>query len=43
MHDKLLLVGSIPLDTSEEVFRTFGPPLAQYMPFMPDGEIGERR
>lgn len=43
MHDKLLLVGSIPLDTPEEVFRTFAPPLGAYLPFIPDGEIGERR
>ncbi|MGE3245205.1 MAG: hypothetical protein AB7F96_18780 [Beijerinckiaceae bacterium] len=43
MHDKLLLVGSIPYDTPEEVFRTFGPALGEHLPFIPDGEIGERR
>ncbi len=43
MHDKLLLVGSIPMDTAEEVFRAFGPALGEHLPFIPDGEIGERR
>jgi hypothetical protein len=40
---ELLLVGSIPLDTPEEVFRTFGAPLGQYLFAMPDGEVGPRR
>jgi hypothetical protein len=43
MSDELLLVGSIPLDTVEQVFRTFGPPLGPYMAYMPDGEVGDRR
>jgi hypothetical protein len=43
MADELLLVGSIPLETAEEVFRTFGPALGQWLSFMPDGEIGDRR
>ena len=43
MGNQLLLVGSIPLDTVEEVMRTFGAPLGQYLPAMPDGEVGERR
>jgi hypothetical protein len=43
MGNQLLLVGSIPLDTVEDVMRTFGAPLGQYLPAMPDGEVGERR
>ena len=39
----LLLVGSIPLDTPEEVFETFGAPLGPYLFAMPDGEVGPRR
>jgi hypothetical protein len=39
----LHLVGSIPLDTPQEVFRTFGAPLGQYLFAMPDGEVGPRR
>jgi hypothetical protein len=43
MSDSLLLVGSVPLDSVEDVMRTFGGPLGPYMPAMPDGEVGERR
>ena len=43
MGDKLLLVGSVPLDTVEEVMATFGGALGAYLPAMPDGEVGERR
>lgn len=43
MGKELLLVGSIPLDTAEEVMRTFGGRLGPYLPAMPDGEVGERR
>src|SRR5258708_3593539 len=43
MGNELLLVGSIPLDTVEEVMRTFAAPLGRYLPAMPDGEVGERR
>jgi hypothetical protein len=43
MGNELLLVGSIPLDTVEEVMRKFGGPLGRYLPAMPDGEVGERR
>ncbi len=43
MNDKLLLVGSIPLDTVEEVFESFGAPLGRYLFAMPDGEVGPRR
>jgi hypothetical protein len=38
-----LLVGSIPLDTPEEVFETFGAPLGRHLFAMPDGEVGPRR
>jgi hypothetical protein len=40
---ELLLVGSIPLDTPQGVFETFGPPLGKYLFAMPDGEVGPRR
>ena len=43
MGNNLLLVGSVPLDTVEEVMRTFGGALGPYLPAMPDGEVGERR
>src|SRR5262247_613237 len=40
---ELLLVGSIPLDTPQEVFESFGAPLGRYLFAMPDGEVGPRR
>jgi catechol 2,3-dioxygenase-like lactoylglutathione lyase family enzyme len=40
---QLHLVGSIPLDTPQEVFETFGAPLGRYLHAMPDGEVGPRR
>ncbi len=43
MNGALHLVGSIPLDTPEDVFATFGAPLGQYLFAMPDGEVGPRR
>lgn len=43
MSGELLLVGSIPLDTPQEVFETFGAPLGKYLLAMPDGEVGPRR
>jgi hypothetical protein len=43
MGNELLLVGSIPLDTVEEVMRTFGAALGGHLAAMPDGEVGERR
>ncbi|HVA15459.1 MAG TPA: hypothetical protein VNF99_19580 [Stellaceae bacterium] len=43
MSNELLLVGSVPLDTVEEVMTRFGGPLGPYLPAMPDGEVGERR
>ncbi len=43
MADELLLVGSIPLDTPEAVFRAFGSRLGESLAYLPDGEIGDRR
>jgi len=43
MDNDLLLVGSVPLDTAEDVFRTFGGPLGGHLAAMPDGEVGPRR
>jgi hypothetical protein len=39
----LLLVGSIPLETVEQVFSTFGRPLGAHLTALPDGEVGFRR
>jgi hypothetical protein len=39
----LMLVGSVPFDTAEEVFRVFGGALGPYLATMPDGEVGDRR
>ncbi|HTW88512.1 MAG TPA: hypothetical protein VMD75_10945 [Candidatus Binataceae bacterium] len=41
-NDKLLLVGSIPMETVEDVLRAWGGPLGRLMPCMPDGEVGDR-
>lgn len=43
MANDLLLVGSMPLETAEEVFSAVGGPLGPYLHAMPDGEVGERR
>ena len=43
MQQDVLLVGSIPLDTPEQVFREFGKPLGAALKTMPDGEVGPRR
>jgi hypothetical protein len=43
MGNELLLVGSLPLDTVEQVFRTAGSALGQYLAYLPDGEVGDRR
>lgn len=43
MADELLLVGSVPLETAEEVFRAVSGPLGRYLAYMPDGEIGDRQ
>lgn len=42
MTQELLLVGSLPLDTAEDVFRMFGRSLGKHMDTMPDGETGPR-
>jgi hypothetical protein len=42
MRGDLLLVGSIPVDTAEQAFRQVGAPLGDWLPYMPDGEVGER-
>ncbi|HTW87640.1 MAG TPA: hypothetical protein VMD75_06505 [Candidatus Binataceae bacterium] len=42
MANELLLIGSIPLETPEEVFRKWGSALGRYLPSMPDGEVGDR-
>ncbi|MBS0221757.1 MAG: hypothetical protein JSR91_13540 [Proteobacteria bacterium] len=41
-HDRLHLIGSIPLDSSEQVFRRLAAELGPYLGRMPDGETGER-
>ena len=43
MQQDVLLVGSIPLDTPEQVFREFGGPLGSALKTMPDGEVGPRK
>jgi hypothetical protein len=43
MHDDLLLVGSIPLDTVSDVFDAFGKPLGDHLTAIPDGEVGPRK
>jgi hypothetical protein len=43
MGQDLLLVGSVPLKSVEDVMRTFGGALGPYLPAIPDGEVGERR
>ncbi|MSQ51265.1 MAG: hypothetical protein EXR28_05200 [Betaproteobacteria bacterium] len=43
MNNELLLVGSVPLDTAEEVFRALAGPLGQWLAYIPDGEIAERQ
>jgi hypothetical protein len=42
MAKDLLLVGSIPCDTVEEVFRTWGQDFGPSLRYMPDGEVGDR-
>jgi len=43
MSKNLMLVGSIPYDTAEEVFETFGAGLGGHLAAMPDGEVGPRK
>ena len=38
-----MLVGSVPYDTPEEVFKIFGKGLADHLAAVPDGEVGPRR
>ena len=40
--ERLHLIGSIPLATSEEVFRTLSTALGPHLSRIPDGETGER-
>ena len=40
---KLILVGSVPLQTTQEVFERFGRPLGAHLDMLPDGEVGPRR
>jgi hypothetical protein len=42
MKKDLLLLGSIPCNTVEEVFRTWGVTFAAHLECMPDGEVGDR-
>lgn len=39
---RLLLVGSIPLETPQSVFEQFGGSLGRYLGALPDGEVGLR-
>jgi hypothetical protein len=43
MSQYLLLNGSVPLKTVEDVMRRFGGALGPYLPAIPDGEVGERK
>ncbi len=42
MTDDFLLVGSVPLETAEEVFRTCGHAIGKGLKYLPDGETDER-
>ena len=42
MKKELLLVGSVPLDTPEEVFRTCSKAIGHLVPALPDGESVDR-
>src|ERR1700694_1455936 len=43
MSGSVLLVGSVPLQTADEVFRTCAQSLGTLVAAYPDGEIGERK
>lgn len=43
MSGELLLVGSIPFDTPQEVFQSFCARLGKFLFAVPDGEVGPRR
>lgn len=42
-HRDLMLVGSVPFETAEEVFASFGGTLGNRLAAVPDGEVGPRR
>jgi len=42
MAKDLLMLGSVPLETPEEVFETCGRAIGEYLPAIPDGETDER-
>jgi len=42
LQERLHLIGSIPLDSSEQVFRRLADELGPYLRCLPDGETGER-
>lgn len=42
MDKELLLIGSVPLETTEEVFAVSSKELGAHLPCLPDGETGER-
>ena len=42
IRDRLHLIGSIPLDSSEQVFRRLADELGPFLRCLPDGETGER-
>jgi hypothetical protein len=42
MTKDVLLLGSIPLETVEEVFRTCAGAIGEFVPCLPDGEVGDR-
>jgi hypothetical protein len=42
MSNELLFVGSIPCQTAEETFRTFGTEFGPHLAYLPDGEVGDR-
>ena len=39
MGQEILLVGSVPLKSVEDVMTTFGGALGPYLPAIPDGEV----
>jgi len=43
MPAALFLPGSLPCETAEQSFRSFGGALGQWLDYMPDGEVGTRR
>ncbi len=38
----VLLVGSVPLESAEAVFRTCSQEFGEYLGCLPDGEVGDR-